>query len=145
MKRDYRDYLEDILAAIDESAEFTRDIPFEVFTQDRKTVNAVVCSLEVLGEAARSIPDHLRAKAPDVPWKYMAGMRNKLIHEYFGVDLSIVFGQSSRSNCRPCARKLNICWKSWKKRSGIPRSEADQTGRREERVKLIITKGLSER
>ncbi len=61
MKRDYRDYLEDILAAIDESAEFTRDISFEVFTQDRKTVNAVVRSLEVLGEAARSIPDHLRA------------------------------------------------------------------------------------
>ena len=91
MKRDHRDYLEDILAAIDESAEFTRDISFEVFTRDRKTVNAVVRSLEVLGEAAKRIPDHLRAEAPDVPWKYMAGMRNKLIHEYFGVDLSIVW------------------------------------------------------
>ncbi|MGA2939031.1 MAG: DUF86 domain-containing protein [Syntrophobacteraceae bacterium] len=91
MKRDYRDYLEDILAAIDESAEFTGNISFEVFTQDRKTINAVVRSLEVLGEAARRIPDHLRAEVPDVPWKYMAGMRNKLIHEYFGVDLSIVW------------------------------------------------------
>ncbi len=69
MKREYRDYLEDILAAIDESAEFTRDISFEVFTQDRKTVNAVVRSLQVLGEAARRIPDDLRAKAPGVPWK----------------------------------------------------------------------------
>ncbi len=91
MKRDYRDYLEDILAAIDESAEFTRDISFEEFVKDRRTVNAVVRTLEVLGEAAGRIPDHLRAKAPGVPWKYMAGMRNKLIHEYFGVDLSIVW------------------------------------------------------
>lgn len=91
MKRDYRDFLEDILAAIDESAEFTRDISFNVFTQDRRTINAVLRSLEVLGEAARHIPDHLRAKAPGVPWKYMAGMRDKLIHEYFGVDLNIVW------------------------------------------------------
>ena len=64
MKHDHRDYLEDILAAIDESAEFTRDISFEVFTRDRKTV---VRSLEVLGEAAKRIPDHLRAETPDVP------------------------------------------------------------------------------
>jgi len=91
VKRDYRDYLEDILTAIDESAEFTRGISFESFTQDRKTIHAVVRTLEVLGEAAKRIPVGLRAKAPGVPWKYMAGMRDKLIHEYFGVDLSIVW------------------------------------------------------
>ncbi len=62
-----------------------------MFTRDRNTVNAVVRSLEVLGEAAKRIPDHLRTEVPDVPWKYMAGMRNKLIHEYFGVDLSMVW------------------------------------------------------
>jgi uncharacterized protein with HEPN domain len=97
VKRDYRDYLEDILAAIDDSAEFTRDISFEAFIQDRKTVNAVVRSLEVLGEAARRIPDHLRAEVPDVPWKYMAGMRNKLIHEYCGVDLRSLRGTPNRA------------------------------------------------
>jgi uncharacterized protein with HEPN domain len=91
LKRDYRDYLEDILTAIDESAEFTMGISFEAFTQDRKTVNAVLRSLEVLGEATKRIPDRLRAEAPGVPWKYMARMRDKLIHEYFGVDLSIVW------------------------------------------------------
>jgi uncharacterized protein with HEPN domain/predicted nucleotidyltransferase len=91
MKRDYRDYLQDVLAAIDDADEFTRGISFEVFTKDRKTVNAVLRSLEVLGEAATRIPDDVRAKAPGVPWKYMAGMRDKLIHEYFGVDLSIVW------------------------------------------------------
>lgn len=91
MRRDYRDYLQDMLTAIDEVAEFTEGISFEAFTQDRKTVNAVVRSLEVLGEAAKSIPEDLRANAPGVPWKYMAGMRDKLIHRYFGVDLSIVW------------------------------------------------------
>jgi uncharacterized protein with HEPN domain len=91
VKRDYRDYRQDILEAIDESTEFTNDISFEKFVRDRRTVNAVVRSLEVMGEAAMRIPDHLRSRAHGVPWKYMAAMRNKLIHEYFGVDLSIVW------------------------------------------------------
>lgn len=91
MKRDPGDYLADILAALDETAEFTAGMSFEAFARDRKTVNAVVRSLEVLGEAAKRIPDDLRAQAPAVPWKYMAGMRDKLIHAYFGVDLRIVW------------------------------------------------------
>ena len=72
VKRDYRDYLQDILEAIDESTEFTNDISFEMFVRDRRTVNAVVRSLEVMGGAATRIPDHLRSRAPGVPWKYMA-------------------------------------------------------------------------
>lgn len=91
MKREYRDYLEDILTAIDETAEFTNNLSFEMFAHDRKTINAVIRSLEVLGEAAKRISDDLRAKAPEVPWKYMAGMRDKLIHEYFNVDLRIIW------------------------------------------------------
>lgn len=91
MKRDYRDYLGDILTAIDESSEFTEGMTFDAFTHDRKTVSAVLRTLEVLGEASKRIPDDLRCKAPDVPWRYMAGMRDKLIHEYFGVDLSIIW------------------------------------------------------
>jgi uncharacterized protein with HEPN domain len=111
MKRDYRDCDQDILTAIDESAEFTRDMAFDAFAQDRKTVNAVVRSLEVLGEAAKCIPDDLRAKAPAVPWKYVAGTRDKLIHEYFGVHLSIVWTfvkHLSRTNCRPSGRKSSV-------------------------------------
>jgi len=89
--REYRDYVEDILNAIDEVAEFTAGMSYEVFLQDRKTTNAVIRSLEVLGEAVKGIPEDIRAQAGGVPWKRMAGMRDKLIHEYFGVDLSIVW------------------------------------------------------
>lgn len=91
MIRDYRDYLQDILDAINETQQFTYGMSYTGFPEDRKTVNAVIRSLEVIGEATSRIPSEIRVQAPKGPWKYMAGMRNKLIHEYFGVDLEIVW------------------------------------------------------
>ena len=64
---------------------------FEEFVEDKKTVNAVIRSLEIMGEAANKIPPEIREKYSDIPWKYIAGMRDKLIHEYHGVDLEIVW------------------------------------------------------
>ncbi len=64
---------------------------FDSFITDRKTVNAVIRSMEVIGEAAKNVPESLRKKYPAVPWKKMAGMRDKLIHEYSGVDLETVW------------------------------------------------------
>ena len=64
----------------------------EAFAADKKTINAVIRSLEVLGEAAKRIPANVRKKYPQIPWKRMAGMRDKLIHEYAGVDIEIVWG-----------------------------------------------------
>ncbi|MCD6295518.1 MAG: DUF86 domain-containing protein [Deltaproteobacteria bacterium] len=77
MKRVYQDYLEDILVAIDDVTVFTRGFSPETFVTDRKTVNAVMRSLEVIGEAAKRIPAHPQAQSPEVPWKYMAGMREE--------------------------------------------------------------------
>lgn len=82
--RIYSDYIQDILDSINEVEEFVGGMSFEEFINDRKTVNAVIRSLEVLGEAAKNSPDSLRRRSPDVAWTKMARMRDKLIHGYFG-------------------------------------------------------------
>lgn len=91
MKRDYRDYLQDILEAIRDIADFTAGMDFDAFARDKKTINAVVRSIEVIGEAAKRIPKSLQDRYASVPWKKMISMRNKLIHEYFGIDLEILW------------------------------------------------------
>ncbi len=91
MKRDFRDYLLDIAESIDDVSAFTDGMDYGDFVADRKTVNAVIRSLEIIGEAAKRVPQKLRTRYPDIPWKYMAGMRDKLIHAYHGVDLEIVW------------------------------------------------------
>lgn len=91
MTKNWGDYIADILAAIKETEEFTRGMSYKTFSSDKKTINAVIRSLEIMGEAAKRVPDHVKEKYPDIPWKRMAGMRDKLIHEYSGVDLEIVW------------------------------------------------------
>lgn len=91
MSRDYKVYLEDILEAIRKIREFTKELSVEAFSQDAKTLDAVVRNLEVIGEAVKNIPEDLRRKHPEVEWKKIAGLRDVLIHEYFGMDVEIVW------------------------------------------------------
>jgi uncharacterized protein with HEPN domain len=90
-KREYRDYLQDIYDAINDIATFIEDMTYEDFLKDKKTINAVIRSIEVIGEASKQLPKAVRDKNPSIPWKKIAGMRNKIIHEYFGVDIEIVW------------------------------------------------------
>ena len=89
--REIADYLADILNAIVEIDDFVREMNYEEFTTDKKTINAVIRSLEVLGEATKHIPATFRKKHPDIPWSKMAGLRDVLIHDYMGVDLMTVW------------------------------------------------------
>jgi len=90
MKRELRDYIKDILDSISDIESFVGGMDFNIFIGDKKTINAVIRSLEIMGEASKKIPEELRAKYPGIPWKRLAGMRDKLIHEYHGIDLEIV-------------------------------------------------------
>lgn len=89
--REYVDYLRDILDAAEKAERFTQGLDFAAFTTDDKTVFAVTRALEVIGEAAKKVPKSVRTRHPEVPWSRMAGIRDKLVHEYFGVNLEVVW------------------------------------------------------
>ena len=90
-QRDIRDSLQDIVATIDLAEQFVAGLTFTDFENDSKTVFAVIRAIEVIGEAVKSIPQSLRDQYPEIPWRGFTGMRDKLIHGYFGVDLEVVW------------------------------------------------------
>jgi uncharacterized protein with HEPN domain len=90
-ERSYWDYVMDIAQSIEDAQGFVRGYAFDDFKKDKRTVYAVVRAIEVIGEAAKNIPDSIRSRYPNIPWKDMAGMRDKLIHAYFGVDLEVLW------------------------------------------------------
>lgn len=89
--RDSTLYLNDILKAIALIESFVAGMDCATFHNEEKTKSAVVRQFEVIGEAAKMIPDTIRIEHPDIPWKKMAGMRDKLIHSYFGIDYETVW------------------------------------------------------
>ena len=90
-KRRDRDFLADMLEAIRRADAYVADMDYDAFVEDTKTQDAVIRTIEVIGEATKYLSSDLRDSYPDVPWKEIAGMRDKLIHHYFGVNIDIVW------------------------------------------------------
>ncbi len=90
-KREYTDYLQDILDAPTKARHFVKDVDFEAFRANDEKVFAIVRALEIIGEAAKNIPKSMRAKHTEIPWEDVVGMRSKMIHDYFGVDLKVIW------------------------------------------------------
>ena len=90
-ERDYKMYLQDLLVAMTRIAEYIEGYTFDQFKKDYKTVDAVIRNFEIIGEAAKNLPGHIRENNPDVPWDEMYLLRNKVSHEYFGVDYEIIW------------------------------------------------------
>ncbi len=102
--REYKLYLSDIVAAMESIERFVEGITFEEFQRDDKTASAVLRKFEIIGEASRNIPEEVKGKHSEVPWKEMSGMRDRLIHAYFGVDYSLVW--FTVKNRLPEAKKM---------------------------------------
>ena len=95
-KRDEGVLVEDILAAIGKIKAYIAGLDFATFASSPMVVDAVVRNLEVIGEAANRISEKRRERGTDIPWREMIGLRNRIIHEYFGVDVSIVWQIASK-------------------------------------------------
>lgn len=89
--REYTDYLQDMLEAAEKAERFLAGLDFETFQANDEKIYAVTRALEIIGEAAKCIPRAMRRRYPELPWQEIAGMRDKLTHEYFGVNIRRVW------------------------------------------------------
>ncbi|MCE5316416.1 MAG: DUF86 domain-containing protein [Parachlamydia sp.] len=89
--RDWTFRINDILHAIDKIEQFTHDLTFTEFRKNELVVDAVIRNFEIIGEASSKVPLAVQRANPQIPWKQVIGMRNFLIHEYFGVDVNTVW------------------------------------------------------
>lgn len=89
--RNWKFRVEDIVDSLELIFEYVRDVDSDSWEDNRKTIDAVIRNIEIIGEAATHIPEDIREQHPDIPWHQMIGMRNILIHEYFGVDIDVLW------------------------------------------------------
>lgn len=90
-KRVSKLYIKDILDSIKSICKYTNGLSFKAFRSKKIVIDAVVRNFEIIGEAAKNVSENVKYIQPGIPWKEMSGMRNKIIHEYFGIDLDIIW------------------------------------------------------
>ena len=90
-KREPSLLIEDIIESANKILEYTHDLSFEEFTNDSKTIDAVIRNFEIIGEAANRLPEDFKNHHSNIDWHRIRGFRNRIVHDYFGVDYSIVW------------------------------------------------------
>ena len=117
MKRNTRLLIKDIIEAIESIEKFIEDMTLEEIMEDDKTSSAVIRKFEIIGEAAKYVPDKIKEKNKNVQWKSMAGMRDRLIHAYFGIDYNLVWSaiKTEIPKLKPKLKKLILTFPQDKK------------------------------
>lgn len=105
MTRAHEDYLSDMLENAEKALDFVGRMDYNEFFEDEKTSYAVVRALEIIGEAARRVPDEVRSSIPELQWREIPAMRNKLTHEYFGINMKVVW-RTVREDLPPLVQAL---------------------------------------
>ena len=90
-KRDWKILFEDILESIDKIRLYTKDVDFEKFISNPMIIDAVVRNIEIIGEASSKIPEEIKNNFSEIPWNKLKGIRNRIVHDYFGVDVNIIW------------------------------------------------------
>lgn len=110
MKRDINLFIQDILGSIKDIESFSKGLTKEKFVKDKLKQNAIIRSLEIIGEAVKSIPDSFREKYPSIPWKKIAGLRDILSHAYFGVSMDRVWNiiEKDLPNLKKEIKKIKV-------------------------------------
>ena len=90
-KRDNVLLIHDMIESVQKIMTYTRDMSFDQFKSDSKTVDAVIRNFEVIGEAATRLTENYKNNNPEIEWSHLRGFRNRIVHEYFGIDLEIVW------------------------------------------------------
>jgi uncharacterized protein with HEPN domain len=90
-KRPINLLLNDIRQALDRIEQYIKNLSFDAFSDDQKSVDAVVRNLEIIGEAASRLPDEFKEKYSEIEWYKVVGLRHRIVHEYFGIDLEIIW------------------------------------------------------
>jgi len=94
-ERDWRLYAEDIIQACGKVRRYVAGMSYEAFAADERTQDAVIRNIEIIGEAAKHVPDEIVAGAPEIAWRNIRGMRDILAHGYFGTSLEIVWATAT--------------------------------------------------